>query len=961
MSRQPFLTAARPETEVRIRNVDGGFSKIPIGVKAEHFYVVPPRAPKGSRKKDRRGPNAPDRDASLVIGFDTEYVQVGNDPSRQELKDGRGKNRPLSYQVYCRLVDSKSERDGVEWGGVFYPRGDDDRFTLDEIVSFAVCRGVDLGHVDKVPRRIELISHFSRADMPMLENLDQMQPFLDAVRGVFVTMKPLKLRYALETGPLDLKVSIRDTYLLTAEGAKRLEDLGEVVGVPKVKIADTPGEEQAIKSQMDLLLERDPDLFERYALADAVICVRYHEQIRDLCRKTIGSRRVPLTLSGIGVKRLQKRWAENPAIDPLQVLGLETYDDLKFERDTGRAYRMKKVVDRELVHLRRTLAIEAYHGGRGEQYWFGPGPVESKPAPWIKRFGEASPTTPPAPLVWNDFDLSSAYPTAMSLIGYPDWDNMKLHPTLEDFTPTALGVALVDFEFPATVRYPCLPVRTEHGLVFPRRGRSYCSAPEVALAAELGATVTILDGAVVPMLTTAIRPFGKFVADAISNRNKAKANNSNLENRFWKELVNSLYGKLAQGLRTKRVFNVSDLSTKELEPSPITNPYFAAFVTGYVRALLAEIMNALPAHVQVFSCTTDGFLSTASRKEIDDACAGVLATGYRTARAEVSGSTEMVELKHRTGQLLGWRTRGQATIQPGPSATGEPGQNYVLAKAGIRTPEACKTLPEQNVHIVDLFLTRTPRTMVHIKSLTGIRDIIIDKNDLVPKTFERRLGMEYDFKRRPVGLGSSVVGEHRHVTWNTAPWETVEQFNAVREELETYRTPKRKGPPRSEAEAEAERGCIKTQDDFINFATRIAVKSSQGQAHYVQAENPDIKILRRVLCAARHDGQAGLDKKTDGLKAEEFAAKLTAAGVPCKRSDVENANPSRSGKPFTPKSVTSTGPVLKALVQLELVFPALRREDILTDSKLDLLGDLKTVGCDGRESSMRLWKYPVAH
>lgn len=62
-----------------------------------------------------------------------------------------------------------------------------------------------------MPRQIELISHFSRADMPMLENLEQMRPFLDAVRGVFVTMKPLTLRYALEAGALDLKVSIRDT------------------------------------------------------------------------------------------------------------------------------------------------------------------------------------------------------------------------------------------------------------------------------------------------------------------------------------------------------------------------------------------------------------------------------------------------------------------------------------------------------------------------------------------------------------------------------------------------------------------------------------------------------------------------------------------------------------------------------------------------------------------------------
>lgn len=959
MSRDQFLTAARPETEVRIYNADEGFSKIPIEVKAECFYPVPPKAPKGSKKKNRLDPDGPDENACLVIGFDTEYVQIGADVSREELKAGKGKNRPVSYQVYCRLVDAKSEHNGAEWGGVFYPPEEDHRFTLDEVISFAVCRGVDLGHVKGVPRRIELISHFSRADMPMLENLEQMQPFLDAVRGVFVTMKPLKLRYLLETGPLDLKVSIRDTYLLTAEGAKRLEDLGEVVGVPKVQLADSPDEEKAIKSRMDQLLESDPELFERYALADAVICVRYHERIRELCRKTIGSAKVPLTLSGIGVKRLQKMWDENPAIEPLQVLGLEKYDEPAFERDTGRMYRLKKVVDRERVHLRRTLAVEAYHGGRGEQYWFGPGPVEQPPATWLKRFNGSESVTAVSPLVWNDFDLSSAYPTAMSLIGYPDWDNMKLHPTLEDFTPTTLGVALVDFEFPEAVSYPCLPVRTERGLVFPRRGRSYCSAPEIALAVALGATLTVIDGAVVPMLTDAIRPFGQFVGNAITERKGHKK--GSLENRFWKEMVNALYGKLAQGLRTKRVFNVSDLSSKDLEPSPITNPYFAAFVTGYVRALLAEIMNALPKHVLIFSCTTDGFLSTATRQEIDAACEGVMASAYRKARLEVAGSDEIVELKHQTGQLLGWRTRGQATVQPGTPEANDPGHEYVLAKAGIRTPEGCRTLADENAYIVDLFLTRTPTTVVEIKSFTGIRDIILDKNDLVPKTINRRLGMEYDFKRRPAALGSAVVGNHRHVTWSTVPWENVEQFNAVRDELDIYRTPKRPKGTKASLPTEDERGCIRTQDDFINFATRIAVKAGDGASGYIQAENPDIKILRRVLCAARHHKQAGLDKETDGLTAAEFAEKLTAAGIPCKRTDVENGSELKVRKAFTPNAVTATDPVRVALGKLQSALPSLRPQDILTDSALDLLAHLRSVGCDGRESPLRLWKYPQAH
>ena len=954
MSRQPKIyTAVRPQSEVRIRNPDNSFSKIPIGVREEYFYGIPPKAPKGSRTKLQEIADGPDKNACLVIGFDTEYVPPAETTSREDLKAGKGKATPVSYQVHCRLVDEKSPENGAEWSGVFYPLTEDHRFHLDEVISFAVCRGVDMGHATEVPRRIELISHFSRADMPMLEDLDQLTPFLDAVRGVFVTLQPLKLRYELEAGPVDLKVSIRDTFLLTAEGAKRLEDLGEVVGVPKIKLAETAQEESVIKSRMDLLLQRDPDLFERYAVADAEICVRYYEKMRELCRKTIGSSKVPLTLSGIGVKRLQLMWDRHEAIEPLQVLGLESVQGRTFDDRTGRVYKMKSVVDRECVHLRRLLAIEAYHGGRGEQFWFGPGPDQPPGLAWLQH-APADPMVPASPprMDWNDFDLSNAYPTAMSLIGYPDWDNMNMRPELSDFEHTVLGVAWVDFEFPETVRFPCMPIRTDRGIIFPRRGRSYCTAPEIALAVELGASVRVLEGAVVPWLSDAIRPFGSFVKDAIEQRNEHPK--GSLDNRFWKELVNSLYGKLAQGLRVKRVFNVSDTSMKPLEPSLITNPYFAAFVTGYVRAILAEIMNALPEHVLVFSCTTDGFLSTATQAEIDAASTGTLASTYRDTRLLIADSDQIVEQKHQTGRLLGWRARGQATLQPGEPKADEPAFNYVLAKAGIRTPAECETLAKQNDYIVRLFLDRTPATTVLIKSKTGIRDIVLDKNDLVDKHFTRRLGMEYDFKRRPDAIGSSLIDGYRHVSWSSVPWEHVEQFSVVRDELDMYRADS--GVTVVPDDPAKSRGCIKNTDDYINFALRIALKMSDGDARYVHAENPDIKLLRKVLCSARYHCEAGLNKDADGLSASQFAAKLCAAGLPCKRTDVENGKK----RSFTPNSVTSSGPVLTALSLLAKDMPALRTSELLTTTKLDLLGELGSLTADGRRSGLRLWKYPTA-
>ena len=87
-----------------------------------------------------------------------------------------------------------------------------------------------------------------------------------------------------------------------------------------------------------------------------------------------------------------------------------------------------------------------------------------------------------------------------------------------------------------------------------------------------------------------------------------------------KELVNSIYGKIAQsvaGMRIiqddrdrRRVFNTMYGTSDRLGPSAITNAMMAAYCTGLVRALLLETIRRLPPGTWVGTATTDGFLST---------------------------------------------------------------------------------------------------------------------------------------------------------------------------------------------------------------------------------------------------------------------------------------------------------------------------------------------------------------
>jgi hypothetical protein len=131
---------------------------------------------------------------------------------------------------------------------------------------------------------------------------------------------------------------------------------------------------------------------------------------------------------------------------------------------------------------------------------------------------------------------------------------------------------------------------------------------------------------------------------------------------FWKEICNSTYGKTAQGLHKKRVYDLRSDDTKPLPPSKITQPFFAAYITSAVRAVLGEVMNALPPSVQIFSCTTDGFLTDATNDQIEAATKGQLSVLFGEARAVLTGKpSNILEIKHHAKQLLGWRTRGQAS------------------------------------------------------------------------------------------------------------------------------------------------------------------------------------------------------------------------------------------------------------------------------------------------------------
>jgi hypothetical protein len=186
-----------------------------------------------------------------------------------------------------------------------------------------------------------------------------------------------------------------------------------------------------------------------------------------------------------------------------------------------------------------------------------------------------------------------------------------------DFVGDVMGFAKVQFGFPDGVRYPCLPVRSDlRGLIYPRTGCSYATAPEIELAHSMGAKLVFESGVVFPWQAgNDTRVFLRFVREVRRLRNSYPK--KSLFEQTAKLLGNSFYGKVAQGLGDKTVFDTSSMENHAVPPSGLTNAPMAALTTGFIRSVVSEIMHRLPPNRQVFTVTTDGIQTDASMDEID--------------------------------------------------------------------------------------------------------------------------------------------------------------------------------------------------------------------------------------------------------------------------------------------------------------------------------------------------------
>ncbi|EGL9804191.1 hypothetical protein IMD45_004426 [Escherichia coli] len=799
----------------------------------DDYPVIPPASKKVSVISS---------DLTLHIGFDTEYVF--NPETRQ--------NDILSYQSYVVLPDNT----GIS--NIIYPPDSQkkSRLSFKEFLCQTITPLLETGVITKWPGIINIYAHFIRADIASFANFwSDYKILLKGIRG---TVSSFKNRYGIDfdeqqerrvkteqimfdkrtSPPRCSNVAFIDTLLITP-GGMGLAECDELLGLPKLTIPAP----YSITNMREYLLG-DRAGFEAYALRDAEIAVRYALQVRNFCARELMIDRVPATIGAMAVSRFTKTLKENN-MSPEVCLGthIKTRELWLTEKQAFRTIKNPaSVPSRELFE---TFPINCYHGGRNECFMMGVTPSDH----------------------WYDYDLAGAYTTGLLDILTPDYGNIRLSKNPDDYCGHVMGFALVTFRFPESVPYPSLPVRTDqYGLFFPLSGESWATAPEIELALSLGAEMTIHNGIIVPWIcdtsphnSESTSVFLPFVQQVRENRNRHIK--GSLEEKFWKEIGNSLYGKLAQGLRAKTAFDTARGLNRSLPPSSVTQPFFAAHVTGFIRAVVGELMNALPSDSSVVSVTTDGFLTNCPLDKIN--MSGPLSSRFQSLCDIVDPGSSMLTCKHEVSQLIAMKTRGQLTYR---AIQGKP---VVHARAGVKPP-ADIPRSDYNDYMVDLYLNRLPGQTLSRSTLISTREMWLSESDLVSREQDIRLNLEFDFKRQPVRPAMN----EGHLLMFSRPWDNMEEALQQRSLFDDWR----------------QTHTLKTLADWDDWCDFLYCRTVFSDMKLKVGSKRSDDILVRLFLRALTQCQWGLmlkDKKSYSCK--EVAEWLTSEGYSVTVTDVKNA------------------------------------------------------------------------
>jgi hypothetical protein len=629
---------------------------------------------------------------------------------------------------------------------------------------------------------VTLISHFGRVDLSALK--ENFFRYASEVQDGILTLDfPIKLNCKSREKGLcanyycyPLRLHFRDTMSQAPAGSKSLDSLGEVVGIPKLK------DDSIDKSRMDKLLKEGPALFFDYASRDSVVTLLYASRLYGF-----NCEMAPTLTSAAATafRSLMSEYLDCSGTEDFDKVyrGLEKVGRGKVKNENGPGYldvssKEPLSSDANLVQL---FASEAFHGGFNGSFRIG----------WIDK------------QTW-DYDLQSAYPTAMTLIPDINWNDPIKHEIKNqdldlsfwisesgNVNPMMPFFGYVDFEFPEDCVFPSIPVNDNGRLVYPRSSEGlagvYACGPEVYLALKLGAKIHCKRGFFLkPLLRedlTVSKSLAYAVRQSVQDRSLAKElfGKKSLEEQLIKTMANSFYGKVAQSVVKKSTWSAYSQQMEDLGCSSVTNPVSASLITAFVRAELIAVLNEIEEiGYKSYSVTTDGFISDVPENVLKDLDMKGFKTLSEKARLFLTDGEDasVWEAKHEQDSFLNLTTRGNVGLD----------QGSVCAHNSLKSPHTSKSY-EDRLWMIDQCLTREGPVVYSQKTFVGFKELALGAPFRVFDS-KRRVHQDFDFKRKPVKesfktIKPTVEGKTYEVeNFDTMPFKTIAEFRLYKEKSE---------------------------------------------------------------------------------------------------------------------------------------------------------------------------------
>lgn len=582
--------------------------------------------------------------------------------------------------------------------------------------------------------------HFSIADLSMLSDFNEIKNNFDSIQNTLVTIsKP----YLMEKGKT---VVLRDTMLLAPAGASSLDQIGVLYGLPKIDIGD-------YITRMSDLRNDDSDLFMRYALRDTEITLRHIIEMEKASFLITGIGSVPTTLSSLARRFVFKHW-DDKGIDLNNFI---YYGNYKIS-DFNSIYTPKGLQTTGNIGLYLPLFMGGFRGGRNESYAYG------------SNYND----------IWYDYDLTSAYTTAMSHLGIPNFNNAKYivgKNSFKDFIKHCVNpndseldsngkwirdyntlyncysVFHVKFKFPENTIYPCLPVSIdESSALYPLNGETIVTGYEIYLASLMKCEMNLIRGVVVPfkMGNMGERPYLDVIKYLQEERNKHPK--FSLYNLLYKQLGNSIYGQTGQGLGSIKRLNTRTNTLEDIGTSLLSNPLISSHITGLLRSVLGEVIRQVELKGgRIISSTTDGLITDIEGLDSKLDYDSKLLSIYSNLRKTLSGDSTMLEIKHAVKGIFSWATRGQLGIEPLMNPLTNKLYKNISAMTGFQ-PRNYEH--QERIRLIkEAFESDYRRINFGQRSLRKVTDIFKDGGHVTAKVNERSFRVVYDNRRQIIDTG----------------------------------------------------------------------------------------------------------------------------------------------------------------------------------------------------------------